>query len=61
MERVSEPIKHVADVVSAVTVVGTLTMWLPPIAALLTIIWTTLRIYEWFDARLNGKSVEADK
>lgn len=54
MDRVSDNIKHVADVASAATVVGTLTLWLPPIAALLTIIWTSLRIYEWFDERLKA-------
>lgn len=38
--------KHVIDSISIVTVVGTLTQWLPPIAALVTIIWTVLRIWE---------------
>ena len=42
----TETTKHVLDSISVVTVVGTLTQWLPPIAALVTIIWTTLRIWE---------------
>ena len=38
--------KHVADALSIVTVLGTLMQWLPSVAALFTIIWTTIRIYE---------------
>ncbi len=34
------------DAVSIVTVVGTLGNMLPPVAALLTIVWTVIRIYE---------------
>jgi hypothetical protein len=41
-----DTIKHVADAVSVVTVLGTLMQWLPSVAALFTIIWTTIRIYE---------------
>lgn len=38
--------KAVGDVASIATVVGTLTNVLPAIAALFTIIWTAIRIYE---------------
>ena len=38
--------KAVGDVVSASIAVGALFQWLPAVAALLTIIWTGLRIYE---------------
>jgi hypothetical protein len=41
-----DTVKHVADAVSIVTVLGTLMQWLPAVAALFTIIWTTIRIYE---------------
>ena len=34
------------DAVSVVTVVGTLGDVLPPMAALFTLIWTAIRIYE---------------
>lgn len=46
MERISENVKHLADAAAITTVVGTLTAWLPPIAAGLSIIWTSLRIWE---------------
>lgn len=41
-----EGTKQVLDSVSIVTVVGTLAEILPAIAALFTIIWTAVRIYE---------------
>ena len=41
-----ETAKTVGDALSIVTVVGTLAEILPAIAALFTIVWTILRIYE---------------
>jgi FtsH-binding integral membrane protein len=41
-----EGAKAVGDAVSVVTVVGTLAEVLPAVAALFTIIWTGLRIWE---------------
>ena len=38
--------KHAVDAASAATVIGTLAGWLPSVAALFTIIWTVIRIYE---------------
>ena len=45
-DHLSEGTKHVLDGLSLVTVLGTLMSWLPAVAALLSIIWTVLRIYE---------------
>ena len=44
--EISESTKHAIDAVSVLTVVGTLAQWLPSIAALFTIVWTALRIFE---------------
>lgn len=44
--EVSESTKHVVDALSVVTVLGTLVELLPSIAALFTIIWTAIRIWE---------------
>jgi hypothetical protein len=41
-----EVVKAVGDAVSVFTVVGTLIEMLPSIAALITIVWTGIRIYE---------------
>ena len=38
--------KHIVDVLSIVTVLGTLADMLPSIAALFTIVWTGIRIWE---------------
>jgi hypothetical protein len=45
-DHLSEGTKHVLDGLSLITVLGTLMNWLPAVAALLSIIWTLLRIYE---------------
>lgn len=42
----SEPTKHAVDAISVATVVGTLANILPAIAAVFTIVWTSIRIYE---------------
>jgi hypothetical protein len=45
-ENIDEHTKHLIDGVSVATVMGTLMSWLPAVAALFTIIWTAIRIYE---------------
>jgi hypothetical protein len=43
-----EHLKVAGDVLSVSTVIAALMSWLPPIAALLTIVWTLMRIVdEW--------------
>jgi hypothetical protein len=55
-----EATKHAVDALSVLTVLGTLMETLPAIAALFTIIWTSIRIWEtktvqgWVDT-LKGK------
>lgn len=41
-----EQLKHLGDALSVGTVIATLAAWLPPLAALFTIVWTAIRIYE---------------
>lgn len=51
--------KHVIDVLSVATVVGALADFLPHVAAVFTIVWTGIRIWEtptvqgWFGRSLN--------
>lgn len=50
------------DAVSIAVVVGAVSELLPPVAALLAIIWTLIRIYEWVRFRVFGvKSSEVFK
>jgi hypothetical protein len=55
-----ETAKTTVDAISIVTVVGTLADVLPAVAALFTIIWTALRIFETDTVRklLGKKKVE---
>ena len=46
LQTATEGTKQIVDAVSVVTVVGTLGDILPPMAALFTLIWTAIRIYE---------------
>jgi hypothetical protein len=58
-----ETAKTTVDAISIVTVVGTLADVLPAVAALFTIIWTALRIYETRTVRKllgKGKDVKED-
>lgn len=42
----SEHIKHWLDGLSVAAALGSLVAWLPPVAALLSIVWTLIRISE---------------
>ena len=44
--NMDEATKHILDFASIATVLGTLADMLPAIAAIFTIVWTTIRIYE---------------
>jgi hypothetical protein len=58
-----ETAKTTVDAISIVTVVGTLAEVLPAVAALFTIIWTALRIFETDTVRKllgKGKDVKED-
>jgi hypothetical protein len=46
VSSMSESAKHLVDIASVATVVGTLAEMLPSIAAVFTIIWTGIRIWE---------------
>jgi glycerol-3-phosphate acyltransferase PlsY len=45
-EHLTDATKHLIDGASIATAIGTMMQVLPAIAALFTIIWTTIRIYE---------------
>lgn len=44
--HITEGTKHLIDGLSLITVLGTLVDILPAVAALFTIVWTGIRIYE---------------
>lgn len=59
MAQTHETAKAVTDAASVLTVVGTLMEILPAVAAVFTIIWTGIRIYETETIqRLLGKKTD---
>ena len=57
----TESTKTLVDGLSVVTVVGTIGELLPPMAALFTLVWTAIRIYETKTVqRLLGKDSPHD-
>ena len=42
----TESIKPLVDAVAVTTTASALVGWLPPIVAILTLVWTVIRIYE---------------
>lgn len=62
MQHTAETTKQAIDAVSVFTVIGTLSDVLPPMAALVTIIWTGIRIYETQTVqKMLGKSPPKDQ
>ena len=61
LSHMHESTKQIVDTASTITVVGTIMNWLPAVAALWTIVWTTIRIYEtrtvqkWVEQFKNAK------
>jgi hypothetical protein len=45
-DATNEVVRAIGDTASVATVVGTLSGYMPSLAALFTIIWTAIRIYE---------------
>lgn len=60
--EVSEHTKNILDGASIATVLGTLANILPAMAAIFTIVWTTIRIYETKTAQswLKKKNAEQE-
>ena len=46
MDDTPETVKYMVDALSFMTVLGAITELLPAVAALFTVVWTAIRIYE---------------
>lgn len=46
LDHIDPAVKATGDALSIVTVIATLAQWLPALAALASLIWSLLRIYE---------------
>jgi hypothetical protein len=63
MTHIDDGMKHVLDLASITTVLGALMGILPSIAAIFTIVWTGIRIYETKTVQglLNKKGTDDDE
>jgi len=60
--HLDEATKHIVDALSVATVLGTLIDMLPSVAALFTIVWTAIRIYETKTVQgLLGRDKDAEQ
>lgn len=60
--QADEQAKQIGDAISILTVVGTLAELLPALAAILTIVWTAIRIWETDTVqRIFGRDIIKDK
>jgi hypothetical protein len=58
LDHISEPVKRLGDGGSALIVIGTFADYLPKIAALLTVVWLLIRIWESDTVRaVTGRSI----
>lgn len=53
--------KHIIDGVSVAAAFGAFLAWLPPLAALASLVWTLIRIYETRTVQAWVKRWKADK
>tara|TARA_R100001163_G_C4913784_1_gene96955 strand:- start:262 stop:474 length:213 start_codon:yes stop_codon:yes gene_type:complete len=60
--NIEEPTKQIIDTLSFATVLGTISAILPPLSALFTIIWVSIRIWETDTVQeLVGRKRKRDK
>ena len=53
MSAIPEQAKLAVDGLSIVATLATIAGWLPPIAALLSIVWLSMQIYDWIRKHLT--------
>lgn len=60
VSHLGEGTKHVLDTISVFAVIGTLAQILPPIAALFTILWLSMQMFSWIEARLEKRKTPSE-
>lgn len=58
LQHLDTTTKHVADVAAMGITIGVLAEWLPTVAALLTVVWTLTRLYEYVRWLYRGRKPE---
>ena len=60
LEHLGNGTRFTLDFISATVAVGVIAQLLPPLAAAMTVVWTGLQIFGWFESRAQ-KAKEADE
>lgn len=60
MDHIDTALKHILDVVSFAAVIGSLAQILPPIAALMSMIWIGMQMYAWVIDRKEKRKLNKD-
>lgn len=55
LDHIPDSGKHALDALAAIAAFGAVAQILPPLAALLAIIWTSLQIFGWIEARIEKR------
>jgi hypothetical protein len=50
--------KHLLDALSATVAVGVIVQLIPPLAGIMTMIWTGMQMYGWIEARRKRQKAE---
>ena len=50
-----EAVKHGADASAAAVALGSFFELLPPVAALLSVIWLSIQIFSWVEKRIKNR------
>ena len=54
LDHINGGVKHVLDAAAAAVAIGTVAQILPSVAALLSIVWLSLQIFGWIEARIKA-------
>lgn len=60
LDHLGEGVKNLGDLAAASVALGVFVKFLPSIASGLTIIWMLLRIFDWVEARWQGRQLPKD-
>ena len=55
LDSLGDTAKHVLDLLSVGALVGYIADKLPLVATCLTILWMSMRCFDWIEARWNGR------
>lgn len=61
LDQIPDSGKHALDALAAIAAFGALAKILPPLAAFLSIIWLSMQMFGWVEARIEKRKPPVDK